>query len=134
MTQENAKVSMTLDNWRMAIVPHIAHFAARTIAELEQSGHTVIPSQVPGNFELDMVRAGLLEDTYYGDNVLKVQKLENRHVWYFTTFELACPKEREVVLTFHGIDTVAEIFVDGDLLGTVENMFIPPYLSAGSDP
>ena len=60
MTQENAKVSMTLDNWRMAIVPHIAHFAARTIAELEQSGHTVIPSQAPGNFELAMRLHGLL--------------------------------------------------------------------------
>lgn len=120
-----AKTSMTLEHWRMAIVPHSAHFTAKTVAELERCGHTVIPAQVPGNFELDMVRAGLLEDPYFGDNVLRLQKLEDRHVWYFTTFELACPEDRDAVLTFEGIDTAAEIFADGALLGTAENMFIP---------
>lgn len=125
MEKEMERLAVRLENWRIAIVPHSAHFSAKTIVELEQSGHTMIPAQVPGNFELDMMRAGLLEDLYYGDNVLAAQKLEDRHVWYVTTFDLACPQGRDAVLTFHGIDTVAEIFVDGELLGTAENMFIP---------
>ena len=116
---------MELKNWRLAVLPHARvrqGFDARTGAELEKEA--LIPATVPGNFELDLCRAGLLEDPYYGDNILALQKLEDRHLWYLTHFEIEEKEGCFPTLAFEGIDTVSEIYIDGNLLGKTENMLI----------
>lgn len=117
---------MELKSWRLAVLPHARvrqGFDARTAADLQ--GVDLIPATVPGNFELDLCRAGLLDDPYYGDNVLALQKLEDRHLWYVTEFEIEKKEGFFPTLTFEGIDTVSEIYLDGALLGKTENMLIP---------
>ncbi len=119
----------TIQNWRLAVIPH-AEVAAqglelRTAAAVLANPHGTIPASVPGNFELDLMREGLLEDLYYADNVLQAQKLENRHLWYCTEFDTAARPGCDTLLEFGGIDTAAEIYLDGELLGKTENMFIP---------
>ncbi len=118
-----------INNWRLAIVPHATvkadNFAPVTESEVLACAYGTIPATVPGNFELDMMREGLLDDLYVRDNVLQSQELENRHLWYCTSFEITAKEGYDTVLHFGGIDTAAEIYVDGELLGKTENMLIP---------
>ena len=118
---------ITVDSWKLAIVPHrevAAGFDAKTLDEVLNCRGTVIAASVPGNFELDLMKEGLLEDLYYGENVLKAQKLEDRHLFYAADFVLENSEECDPFLTFEGIDAVSEIYLDGKLLGKTENMFI----------
>ena len=45
--------------------------------ELILAGFMHIEAQIPGNFELDMQRNGLLDDIFFGTNPLNLQELEN---------------------------------------------------------
>lgn len=99
-------------------------FDPKTLHELQASPYLTIAATVPGNFELDLHRAGLIDDPFYGDNPIKCQSLENRHLWYATTFD--CPRggDAYTYLAFDGIDTVADIYLNGNLLAHSENMLI----------
>lgn len=83
-----------------------------------------IPAVVPGNFEIDLQRAGRLEDPFFGQNVLEMQKLESMHMFYGRRFEYRKTPGTTPVLTFEGLDTVAEIFLNGRKIGECENMLI----------
>lgn len=93
-----------------------------TISNIERAGLEIIPASVPGNLELDLMRAGKLPDLYFSTNVEMAHKLEDIHVWYFTT---VCIKDKEQFLRFEGIDTYANIYVNGKLVRSTDNMFLP---------
>lgn len=109
--------------WQVAYAPNYLCKEQRitTIAEIAASGYDVIPATVPGNFEIDMMKAGKLEDIYYSTNTLKAQELENLHLWYFTKVEI---EDVDSLLHFDGIDTIADIYVNGVLVKSVDNMFL----------
>ncbi len=104
----------------------------RTAEDILRLGLPVIEANVPGNFELDMMKAGLLPDLYYSDNTMKAEELEAMHVFYFTEFEVS---DTESVIRFDGIDTVAQIYVNGKFVCSHDNMFtgfeIAPELNVG---
>ncbi len=83
-----------------------------------------IDARVPGNFELDLHAAGRIDDPFFGQNVLKMQKLESTHMFYGRKFEYHAVEDTTPVLTFEGLDTVAEIFVNGEKIGEGDNMLI----------
>lgn len=91
-----------------------------TVNQLEAAGYDCIPARVPGNFELDLMAAGREKDLYYSVNTLRAQQWEIYHVWYFTTFDA----DAEQYLHFGGIDTVADIILNGTLVRHVENMYL----------
>lgn len=95
-----------------------------TEAELKAADFPQIDGSVPGNFELDLQAAGLLDDPFFGTNCLALQKLENRHLWYVRTFDFDGDAER-AYLHFEGIDTFSEIYLNGDKIGETDNMLIP---------
>ena len=71
--------SVSLNNWRMGLMNHSqvkkSKFAPKTTGEITASACEIIDAQVPGNFELDLIRAGKLpEDIFFGTNILEVQK------------------------------------------------------------
>lgn len=109
--------------WKLAYAHHeqCKSVQLTTIAEVENAGFSVIPACVPGNLEVDMMRAGVLEDLYYSTNTLKAQELEDVHVWYYTTVEMTTQAQ---YLHFDGIDTYADIYVNGALVKSTDNMFI----------
>lgn len=117
-----------LSAWQAAFVPHSQviknHFAPVCEAEIRAGGYTILDAAVPGCMELDLMRAGRLEDLYFGENILEAQRMESTHMWYFSRFVIE-ESEDDVFLRFEGVDTAAEIFVDGVLLGKTENMLIP---------
>lgn len=126
-----------IQNWRLALVRsrevREGFFATRT-SEILSGAKRVIPAAVPGNFELDMQKAGLLPDPYYADNIIAHRELEDMHLWYFASFDLREEKGMDAFLEFGGIDTVSEIYIDGKLLGETENMLIPHTFSLAGIP
>lgn len=102
-------------NWKMAYAPNYLCKDSKilNIADIKKSGFEIINAEVPGNFELDLMREGRLCDLYYSTNTLKAQKLENMHVWYFGEFEVT---DKNSYLHFEGIDTVSEIYINGSLV------------------
>jgi beta-mannosidase len=57
--------------------------------------------------------------------VIALQKTEHLHLWYFTSFDLLKKEGMDAFLSFDGIDTASEIFLDGEPIGSTENMLIP---------
>ena len=83
--------STLIENWNVAIVPHKNvkdGVCATTVEGVRFSNEKIIPAAVPGCYELDMQAAGLLDDPYYADNIIGLQKTEHLHLWYFTEFDL----------------------------------------------
>lgn len=110
--------------WKMMYAHHeeCKNHTYCTIAQLEKSGFSVLPASVPGSLEQDLMKAGKIEDLYFSTNTLDAQKLEDVHVWYYTLINIANPKQ---YLRFEGIDTFADIYVNGQLVKTTDNMYLP---------
>jgi beta-mannosidase len=84
-----------------------------------------IEATVPGDTYLDLIGAGIIEDPFFGRNYLNLRKYEFYQWWYEKDFIL--PKEffdKNCKLIFHGIDTVATIWLNNNLVGKTHNMFI----------
>lgn len=117
------------EKWRLYIVENnvCSKFANEINCEsmLKSYGFQPIEATVPGNFELDMEKAGLIDNPFYADNPLKIQKLENRHLWYSVNFDYSGNLTENTYLNFGGIDTFSDIYLNGLYIGSTDNMFIP---------
>ena len=98
---------------------------------LEQSGFSAIEAKVPGNFELALHENGLIDDPFFGINVLKLQEFESYHSWYCLEFDYEGVDGTETFV-FEGIDTFARIYLNGVLIGETDNMLIPHEIPATS--
>lgn len=110
------------DGWELCVIED--EKLNDRITRKDELKETWIHAQVPGDWVLDYVRAGKLEDPYYQDNYLKIRDYENSHIFYSNYFEWGSSTE-QVWLCFDGIDTVADIYLNGKLIGHAENMYIP---------
>ena len=70
--------------WQMAFSDQQHHF--KTADEIQASGLPIYSAQVPGNFELDLHRNGLIHDPFFGMNIAQMTKYEHTYVWYFRSF------------------------------------------------
>ncbi len=85
-----------------------------------------IPASVPGSVYADLLRAGLLEDPYFGRNSMLAEWVKDRFWVYETVFTPEKKQEGErVFLHLDGIDYHAHISLDGVKLAEHENMFVP---------
>ena len=96
---------------------------------LEQSGLPMIDARVPGNFELALYDSGLIDDPFFGHNVLKLQEFESYHTWYCLQFDVQGVDGSETLL-FEGLDTFARIYLNGEMIGETDNMLIPHEIPA----
>ncbi len=84
-----------------------------------------IEARVPGNVELDLMRAGRLPELFFGTNVWKLRELERNEWWYTRSFTPpASFGSRRVELLFHGLDCLAEIWLNGERVGRSDNMLV----------
>ena len=90
-----------------------------------------IPAQVPGNVIGDLVRAGIVTDPYYAHNTSLLRPYEYIDWEYITEFDAPeSPTADETIeLCFEGVDTVAEIVLNGVSLGRTDNMLIEHHLA-----
>jgi beta-mannosidase len=117
---------ITLDGqWKLYYFPQ-GKYEVEHPNELAVKLEKSVEAIVPGNVELDLSRAGELpEDLFFGDNITKLKPYELYEWWYVKEFET--PKNingKEVELLFHGVDCLAEYWLNGEELGSTENMFI----------
>ena len=90
-----------------------------TDASLEKS----LPAIVPGCLHTDLINAGIIGDIFYRDNNDKYRWVENCSPVYETRFDAELGAN--VRLRLDGVDTFANVYLNGTCLGEVHNMFIP---------
>lgn len=89
-----------------------------------------LPAQVPGHVHLDLMRAGVIGDPFYRMQERACRWVDEADWTYRTT--IAVDAERLAsrgrhgrhFLVFHGLDTLARVFVNGALVGRPENAFV----------
>jgi beta-mannosidase len=88
---------------------------------------TILSATVPGNVEIDLMAAGLIDDPYPPDRPDALLPFEWVNDWtYRTTFDgVAVTPGQTIHLVFEGIDTIADVFLNGQKLLGCENMLIP---------
>ncbi|MBR7128570.1 MAG: hypothetical protein IKD09_08270, partial [Lentisphaeria bacterium] len=84
-----------------------------------------IPAQVPGNAIADLYRNGIIEDPFFADNSVRMRPFEFIDWEYSTQFrKVEKEADEKLYLNFEGIDTIADVFVNGEKIGSANNMFI----------
>jgi len=78
--------------------------------------------QIPCSFENILFKNKVLGNPYYSTNPWKYQEYEDVHQVYVNHFDSI---NNEAYITFEGIDTISEIYVNGDLVGKTDNMYLP---------
>jgi beta-mannosidase len=86
-----------------------------------------LPAIVPGGVHESLLAAGRIEHPYLDRHENGIRWIEERDWWFRTRFdgpgELA--DDERARLVFHGLDTVVDIWLNGQPLGHHENMFRP---------
>ncbi len=91
-----------------------------------------LPATVPGDVTLDLWKNGVIQNPYYGMNHKELHWIIGSDFEYQTAFDLPediCSSE-EILLEFDSIDTFADIYLNGQLLGHTEDMFLKYSFSA----
>ena len=120
------KISLCGCDWSLIYVKNsmlIADGAVATPDVLRARGYCEIPATVPGNLEIDLEKAGKIEDPFFADNHRK-RDTEYLHCFYTKSFDYDGSLEAPSLL-FEGIDTVSDIYLNGILVGSTDNMLIP---------
>ena len=97
----------------------------RTPADLKKAGWASVAAHVPGNVEIDLMKAGKLPDLSVGNNIYLLREWEQYQWWYQRKF--TTPKridKARIELVFEGIDCLGTVFLNGQSLGETHNMFI----------
>ena len=84
-----------------------------------------MPGSVPGSVYTDLYANGQIPDPYFKDNEIRVKPLMKKDYQYknvFSFHKADYPNCSRFVLQFLGLDTVAEVTLNGTLLGKPCNM------------
>ncbi|MDD3819212.1 MAG: glycoside hydrolase family 2 protein, partial [Actinomycetota bacterium] len=90
----------------------------------DTGGKHWIEAQVPGTVFSDLLREGLIEDPFYRDNEDKAIELSYNDYIYTRKFNITpCMFKKDKILLYcEGLDTLAEIKINGRLLAKTDNM------------
>jgi beta-mannosidase len=108
---------------------------------LQKDRNFRIPAVVPGQVQLDLLRAGLIEDPHYRDREETLDWIGHT-VWDYTrevNLDEACLSKQKIALVCEGLDTVADVYVNDQGVGRPRNQFrgyafsIKPYLKPGQN-
>ena len=82
------------------------------------------PAKVPGTVCTDLLANGLMQDPYYRDNEAKTLEILHNDFTYSRTFSLEQQEleHEHVQLVFHGLDTIAEVFLNDHPVLSADNM------------
>jgi beta-mannosidase len=114
----------------------------RQVTNLQGIAHAQwLPAKVPGDVQLDLLRNKLIPEPFYRDNENKLQWIENADWEYRTTIPVSkkLMSRTNIDLVFDGLDTCAQVYLNGTLLLTSDNMFrtyrlsAKPYLKVGDN-
>ncbi|RAK12461.1 beta-mannosidase [Halanaerobium saccharolyticum] len=83
-------------------------------------------ADVPGDVHSTLIEHKVIDDPFYGHNDQKCQWIEDQDWWYRTTFEYKdeLAADERLDLIFAGLDTFADVYLNGLKIGSTNNMFI----------
>lgn len=110
--------------WTASFWPTPDTGAVRTLSAVPPSAET-ISARVPGCVELDLARAGLVPDLLVSTNSLTMRAWEGHQWLYRRSFDCGDLGQNRAVLRFDGLDTLADVFVNGRKVGEAKNFFLP---------
>jgi len=86
-----------------------------------------LPAIVPGSVHTDLLAAGRIPDPFVGDNEKRVQWVAEHDWEYRRTFVLdpQLPAGMHIHLVCDGLDTLAEVRLNGGTVGAAKDMFHP---------
>ena len=109
----------TLDYWQQGKTP------VRGPEQMDGVHFQTVAASVPGNVELDLLRAGLIEDPQTDSNVYLLEPWESFQWRYSRVFPTPATEEGgSVELRFEGIDCYADIWLNGHHAGSTDNMLV----------
>jgi beta-mannosidase len=102
---------------------------ARWLTPTRRMGYSVLewlPASVPGHVHTDLVRHGIIADPFERMAELGCQWVDEEDFVYRTSFDFkADAKLPKRLVRFEGLDTVASVTLNGELVAEHENMFVP---------
>jgi beta-mannosidase len=107
----------------------------------QSGGDEWLPAIAPGGVHTDLLALARIPDPFVGDNEKKVQWVAESDWEYRRIFfvDKALAGEERIALVCDGLDTLAEVSLNGKLLGQADNMFrrwaweVKPILKAGEN-
>ncbi|HJU07467.1 MAG TPA: glycoside hydrolase family 2 protein, partial [Rhodanobacteraceae bacterium] len=127
--------SQSLDaGWQFRLAPDA------NAKDYPQAAHW-LSGTVPGSAQTDLLARHLIPDPYLGENEAKVQWVGLSDWQYRTNFNVGAATLRRghVELVFEGLDTFADVYLNGRKLISSDNMFrrwsapVKPLLHAGAN-
>lgn len=88
-----------------------------------------LEATVPGCVHTDLIKNGVLGDLYWRDNSKTCQWIENCDFSYTCTFD--AEEDEDATLVFEGLDTYCEIYLNGEHIGSADDMHIPHGFDVG---
>ena len=86
---------------------------------------TRLSATVPGNVELDLLAAGMIENPEIGNNIYKLRPYEFCQWMYSRHFTApAITEGQRLILDFEGIDCIADIWLNGEKIGSADDALI----------
>lgn len=101
---------------------------------------TKVPYAVPGDVHTPLMEAGFIQEPLQEQNDLACRWVEEKEFWCERHFSLTeSDLHAHMLLTFHGLDCSADIYLNGQLLGHTNNAFVPfawdvrPFVNPGEN-
>ena len=84
-----------------------------------------LPATVPGCVHTDLLANNIIEDPFFGTNEKNLQWIDKKDWEYSKDFNLAKDvlEKQSIELVFDGLDTYAEVWLNGQLILKADNMF-----------
>lgn len=91
----------------------------------QEEKNEFLPAKIPGTVHTDLFSNNKIPDPFFGDNEKKLQWIENENWIYKTTFYIADDefRHKNINLIFNGLDTYADVFLNGKKILSADNMF-----------
>ena len=109
----------------------LRHFAQPDFGEVRElkdvpADAPVLKATVPGDAFLELEKAGVVPPLFTGTNVWAMRSWENRQWLYSRKFVAPAfdAGTERAVLRFDGLDTLADVFLNGEKIASPENMQI----------
>jgi beta-mannosidase len=106
--------------------PNTWQLSALTTEGVPEAAYGPLPATVPGCVHTDLMAAGVIRDPYYDRNELHSRWI-GRNDWRYTCRFLVTAEmlaHERLTLVCEGLDTVAEVSVNGHHVGSAENMHV----------
>ena len=105
--------------WQFRLAPGDPHVQAQPRAA------QWLPATVPGSAQTDLLALQLVPDPYWRDDEAKIQWVGLSNWQYRTRFEVAAATlaRRHIDIVFDGLDTFADVYLNGHKILVADNMF-----------